>query len=742
MTVADPRLDRLYALLPAVYRARDDEQGQPLRALLQVIAEQVEVLSADLESLYDNWFIETCDEWVVPYLGALVGYEPTPGTIVRDAPGCGSSVSARREVARTIHYRRRKGSAHLLEGLARDVGGWPSRAVEMRSHLLSLGSVRDVGGNGSALADLRSVSRLEMRGRPFDDLFTTADVRRIDSTHERGRQSPANIGVFAWRLRAYSSTHSPACCLEDVGPHWFSFSALGNDVPLFNRPLLTDEERPVRVERDVPAPIRLRALGVDAPSRGARAQRVSEEHYGVQSESQVGKSFAVWAPGWGGVEDGPIPAERVIPADLSNFAYTPPKNFIAVDPRLGRIAFPTKQLPKNGVWVSYHYGFAGDVGGGEYRRPMSDPTSATVTRVSTQDELRAALEPWRLATTSAQPARAIIEFTNSAVYVIPIGVTLQAGCTLELRAAPETRPIIRLLDWQTDRPDSMTISGAAGSRFVLDGILVAGRGMRIEGDLGSLVLRHSTLVPGWTLAPDCTPERPSEPSIELIDSRACLVIDHSIVGSIQINNNEIVDEPVRIDIVDSVIDATGSDCSRPECEAIGAEGSLLAHALVHVRRSTIIGRVMVHAVELAEDSIFTGLVTVARRQLGCMRYCYVRPGSRTPRRFACQPDQAEAEAERQLRRAESAPPTAEEVGRVRELARLRVRPEHTSLRYGRSGYCQLTPGAPPEIAAGAENGSAMGVFHHLAESLRLTSLQQRLEEFVPAACNVAVLFVN
>ena len=65
MTVADPRIDRLYALLPAVYRARDDERGQPLRALLQVIAEQVEVLSADLEALYDNWFIETCDEWGV-----------------------------------------------------------------------------------------------------------------------------------------------------------------------------------------------------------------------------------------------------------------------------------------------------------------------------------------------------------------------------------------------------------------------------------------------------------------------------------------------------------------------------------------------------------------------------------------------------------------------------------------------------------------------------------------------------
>jgi hypothetical protein len=741
MSSSDTRLDQLYALLPAVYRARDDEQGQPLRALLQVIAEQVEVLGADLESLYDNWFIETCDDWVVPYLGALVGYRPTAGAGARSAAGCGLAVSARREVARTIHYRRRKGSAHLLESLARDVGGWPSHAVETRQGLLCLGTARDVTSSPSVLVDLRAQSRLEQRGGPFEALPGTLDVRRIDSAREPGLKSPANVGVFCWRLRAHSITHAPACCLEDVGPHWFSFSALGNDVPLFNQPRATGDEQPVRTESDVPSPIRLYALGVEAPARGPRAWQASEEYYGLRDGSQRGQSFAVWAPGWAGVDDGPIPAAQVIPADLSNFSYTPPKNYIAVDPRLGRIAFPAKQLPKNGVWVSYHYGFPGDVGGGEYRRPMSDPTGAIVTRVSTQDELRAALQPWRAVTAEAQPRRAIIEFTNSGVYVLPIGVTLQAGCALELRAAPETRPIIRLLDWQTDRPDSMTITGGRGSRFVLDGIMVAGRGVRVEGDLGSFVLRHSTLVPGWTLAPDCTPERPSEPSIELIDSRACLVIDHSIVGSLQINNGEVGDEPVRIEVADSVIDATGSDCNRPECEAIGAEGSLRAHAVLSVRRSTVIGRVSVHAIALGQDSIFTGLVSVARRQLGCMRYCYVRPGSRTPRRFACQPDQAEAAAERRLRESTSLP-APESVAAVRELERLRVRPEHTTLRYGRPGYCQLTPSTAPEVGAGAENGSAMGVFHHLAEPLRLSSLQQRLEEYVPAASNVAVLFVN
>jgi hypothetical protein len=62
-------LDRLYNLLPVVYRQRDAEQGYPLQMLLRVIAEQVDLVENDIAQLYDNWFIETCEDWVVPYIG-------------------------------------------------------------------------------------------------------------------------------------------------------------------------------------------------------------------------------------------------------------------------------------------------------------------------------------------------------------------------------------------------------------------------------------------------------------------------------------------------------------------------------------------------------------------------------------------------------------------------------------------------------------------------------------------------
>src|SRR4051794_7569204 len=73
---SDPRLDRLYELVPAIYRMRDAEQGYPVRALLTVIAEQVNVVEDDIAQLYENWFIETSQDWAVPYIADLIGYRP------------------------------------------------------------------------------------------------------------------------------------------------------------------------------------------------------------------------------------------------------------------------------------------------------------------------------------------------------------------------------------------------------------------------------------------------------------------------------------------------------------------------------------------------------------------------------------------------------------------------------------------------------------------------------------------
>src|SRR4051794_24652129 len=121
--------DRLYELLPAVYRQRDEEQGHTLQALLRVIAEPVDIVEADIEQLYENWFIETCQDWVVPYIGELIGYDPVSEPI--EAPGAEARILVpRREVANTIGLRRRRGTLLAAARQGPDGAGWPARAVE------------------------------------------------------------------------------------------------------------------------------------------------------------------------------------------------------------------------------------------------------------------------------------------------------------------------------------------------------------------------------------------------------------------------------------------------------------------------------------------------------------------------------------------------------------------------------------------------------------------------------------
>jgi hypothetical protein len=44
----------------------------PLRALLEASARQLEALAEQVEDLYDNAFVETNKSWVPPLLGAMV----------------------------------------------------------------------------------------------------------------------------------------------------------------------------------------------------------------------------------------------------------------------------------------------------------------------------------------------------------------------------------------------------------------------------------------------------------------------------------------------------------------------------------------------------------------------------------------------------------------------------------------------------------------------------------------------
>jgi hypothetical protein len=757
---ADPA-DRLFNLLPAIYRQRDIALAPagtdvgPLRALLRVISEQVAVLDANIAQMYENWFIETCQDWVVPYIGDLVGFVPTPTSEGTGAPSAADLLRERlliprRMVAKTVSQRRRRGTVAVLEELARDVAGWPAKAVEMFKLLGWTQSLDHQYPDRGGLVDLRDGNVLDLIGGPFDTTAHTVDIRGVgrnrptdDDPAPRafptGRYAPTLVELFVWRLMALSVTQTPAFCQEGIGSHNFSFSILGNDTRLFNHPP-PDDQRPVggvATEIDLPTPIRRRAFQAPAPAGSPARSIASDLYYGE------GKSVAIWAPGWPRRDSPqPIPRESIIPADLSGWKYRTPRNFVAVDPALGRMIFPVGQVPKNGVSVSYFYGAVADIGGGEYARPLSAPAGAQIFRVGVGGDfptINAALDAW--ARLTPKPMAAVVEIVDSGVYTEQLGVTLADKEQLQIRAASARRPVIRLLDYRSDRSDAFRVSGGAGSSFVLDGLLVTGRGLRVygpdpgnpddaqSGDLCEVVLRHTTLVPGWGVDIDCDPRDPTDPSIELINTRAELRIEHSIVGAIEVAANEVLTDPIRIAISDSICDATREDRT-----ALGAESGSLAFARLDIQRTTVFGGVKTHAIDLAEDCIFTGPIQVGRRQVGCVRFCYVPPGSRTPRREQCQPDLVEAAVP-------PSPPGAPDDRAARqEVERERVKPRFRSERYGRPDYAQLGDSTADEILAGASDEGEMGAYHDLFVPKRAANLDARLAEFTPADSDEEIVF--
>jgi hypothetical protein len=751
--------DHLYNLLPAIYRLRDADQGYPLQALLRVIQEQVDVVREDIDQLYENWFIETCDDWVVPYIGDLIGWQQVheagepgdPGTPRGEARD--KILIPRRELANTIRSRRRKGTLALLELLATDVAGWPARAVEFFKLLGWTQNLNLPHPHRSHAIDVRQDSRLYLIDSPFDEVAHTVDVRRINSNRTPGRYNISDVALFVCRLNPYSVTQTRAHCAEDVGPDCFTFSVLGNDVPLFAKSKPESDPTSIAREVNLPVAIRPRAFVARKVVNGVVKTHASDVYYGD------GKSVAIWVrkhrrgrpnhpnpndPG----ERELIPANRIIPADLSGWNYRPRGDRVAVDPALGRIVFPTGQFPKEGVWVSYNYGFSADIGGGEYERRLSQPSDYKLYRVGPDQDfhtIHAALRQWRKHD-SATINNAVVEITDSGVYVEQISIALKEHQSLQLRAANRKRPVLRLLDWHTDRPVALSVTGERGSRFTLDGLLVAGRNMMIEGEISEVKIRHCTLVPGWAIDSACEPHRPAESSLELFCTHARVEIEHSILGSIQVQPLAQTGEPnttrersaaaesgcggirygSRVDpiclrISDSILDATSS-----AGEAIGAPGCPVAHARLTIQRCTVIGQVQVHAIDLGENCIFNGLVTVARSQEGCLRFCYVTPGSRTPRRYECQPDQV----------------VKGKTGVDKAMEETRVGPRFNSKRYGRPDYCQLADDCAIEITQGADDESEMGVFHDLYQPQRLANLNARLEEYTPADMDAGIIFIN
>jgi hypothetical protein len=644
-------VDDIYRLLPELHRIRDEERGGVLRELVSVITDQVNELAESLDEAYDDQFIETCAEWVAPYIGDLIGYRTLHGVVPRVA-------SPRAEVANTIGYRRRKGTASMLEQLARDVTGWPARAVEMFERLVTTQYMNHVRLHAAATANLRDATRLAL-DPAFDDFAHTAEMRRIASGG--GRYDIPNVAIFLWRIAALRLARSPL--VGDGSGLRFRFDPLGTDLPLFGAP---------RTERDMAH----LAEPLDVPL--ALGRRFADAH--LADLYGAGRSLLLETAA------GPIAVADVRICDLSdvtggwNHAPQPGATHVAVDPVLGRVAFPA--APVEPV-ATFHYGSALATGGGGYDRG-AEPPSGTVTTGG--GSLGGAL--------TGVAAGGTVTIADSDRYVAP--ATLTATGDVTLRSANRERPLV-------SRSGQFKVALGPQTTVTLDGLLLAGAPLVIEESADSatrtLVLRHCTLVPTSGVA-----------SLIVLHAFAEVVLDHCVTGPI------VAVEGTELRAAHSVVDAihegaialcgrAGGGTVNNAADRAPGDG-LAAGGHLTLDSCTVVGKVHAERLDVSDSLLLAHLdggadpwpapVWAERRQVGCMRFSALPERSRTPRRVRCTTDV----------------------------------PHHSSLRYGDPAYGQLRRATPASIRTGSSDEGEMGVTHELHQPQRETNLLLRLDEYL------------
>jgi len=535
----------LYERLPEIYRIKDQEQ-QPkdqLKSYLALVEEAFAEIHKNIEALYNDLFIDTCDDWVIPYIGDLLGVSHLKG----------DPATLRADVAETMALRRRKGTLAGMERLVYNLTRWGVHCRELRENLLwnqHLNHQRpDAGGDPpysqpgvtrftpkrGGTVTLRDPAMLSLLDTPFDPFAHVADVK--PPAFGCRRYNLPNLAIFLWRLYDYRVTvlqplpdaptavHHNSSASDDEAEFiaCFNVHPLGEPVRLFNTYQFDpDCEPPVVTQLDqTPGPILTPRLTGDSDA-GAPWKYVSLDTYSpsgaaIDPKDIADTGFQLYLPdtefdltGW-----------TVRGANLCAWeeAVYPPvkKREIVIDPVIGRFVVGAETGDKANALIehllfTYTYGAVGPVGAHPVSRPSlaakwSEEGVKTI-HVSYQDgtnELIDALDRINVSPYSDSPVQVLIH--DSRTYELNIAgvdsslrvseggeTSLLLSNSLIIRAADDQRPVIKLKRPLCFRPEKVQGVNAAEQELLdarnekltvrLEGLYIS-RGDQWENDYSS-----------------------------------------------------------------------------------------------------------------------------------------------------------------------------------------------------------------------------------------------------------------
>jgi hypothetical protein len=176
----------IYQLLPQLYRSRDS-QGE-LKKFVEMFGHELARLRANIDQLQQDFFIDSCQEWVIPYIGDLVG------TTVLFNEGARN----RADVKNTIRWRREKGTLAGLEDIAAQIGDWGALAAEMFQELIWSQNLNHLRPRAHWTVNLSDASSVAKIGTPMDQSCRVVDIRPIDGV--MGAYQISNVGFWLWMM--------------------------------------------------------------------------------------------------------------------------------------------------------------------------------------------------------------------------------------------------------------------------------------------------------------------------------------------------------------------------------------------------------------------------------------------------------------------------------------------------------------------------------------------------------------
>ena len=767
--------EKIWEWIPAVHKDEDALSATPgvLRSIVVILARQAAVARRSIDRLWDDQFIDVCDDWAIPYIGDLVGTR-----LVHELNRRGRRV----DVARTIFYRRRKGTPLVLETLSRDIAGWEGTVVESFRRLARTrhgldpepaeleGLVTRTPPGGWARLTSTRVS--ELVDAPFDELAHTPDFRRLRG--KLGRYNIPKLNFHLFRLLPFEINFATAAAFGDGR---FTFDPSGRDNPLFRpgqraTPLKCGPPR----EWELPAPIACRLLGaahytitadvLDALVQAGLSAAAADElaryldvqfrsearlRATVETLSQSAAILALFDVLLGAAITGDSPKARLIPTAIqrdpsavavaagaqitsppieheliaagnledwgASLGTLPAEKVLVIDPERGRFWFRTP--PAENVWVPlYHYGFSGSIGAGSYDRRAGIVTEG-VTLISDGGDG----DPGPVAVSiPPAPVSGVFQFSNDKTY-LPDGDVSGIG-RLTYQAANFTRPYVKRIvaggtEWVFEaEPKTPVPPGDPEPPTNLRNLTLDGLWLGIEQE-------------GAAPSPQPCSHLPASLVLEGVFDR--VVIRHCTLDPggerARTDPNECQAIPyvrllVRGNVEELVIE---SSIVGPvvEDETTGQRGTMqnliIRDSIVHAidpenpqAIATELGRVDMQRVTVFGDVNVNRLFASEALIQGLVKVTDNQHGCFRFSATKGSPDKRlPAQFESRLFR-----PTI---------------PNHffVSRRFGDPGYGQLSTTAPETILRGAENRSEMGAFSGLLNAIKEDDLEAKVTEFMP-----------